>query len=70
MSVSSSVIAKDIDLGGGIRYIEERHTINDGSVRIVRYQCPEGFDKAARMAARVIEINDRLAAEEFEGLVE
>ena len=60
MSIVSSVIAKDINLGYA-RYVEERHTDSTGAVYAVRYQCPAGFDTATKLAARAVELAETLA---------
>jgi hypothetical protein len=69
MSITSSVVSTDLDLGYA-RFIEERHTDSVGNVYIVRYQCPVGFDTAARLAERAVDLAQQLAQAEFEQQVQ
>ena len=61
---SESIIDAHVQANGS-RYVIERHTDVDGVVRqIGPYSAPEGFDVAARLASRAVEISDQMAEAE------
>jgi hypothetical protein len=54
----------------GSRYTIERHTDDSGKVyQVGPYLAPEGFDVAARMASRAVQINEQLAEAEAQALL-
>lgn len=68
MSIISSTISKDRDHGFA-RFVEEQHTDSTGAVYVRRRHVPYGYDAQADLAAHAAEINEMLAAQELEGLV-
>lgn len=68
--VSSETIIDAHTQAGGGRYVIERHTDDAGVVHQVGpYLAPEGFDTAARLAARAVEIDAQLAEAEAQALI-
>jgi len=62
---SASTLDAHTQTGGGARYLVERHTDDLGLVHTVGpYLVPDGFDVAARLAARVTEMNVNFAEKE------
>lgn len=56
---------------GGGRYVIERHTDDAGVVHQVGpYLAPDGFDTAARLAARATQIDEQLAEAEARALID
>ena len=58
------------DIGGGRYYVVERHFDRDGKeVRILHVVGVPEQDIDAVVAARVVEIDERLANDEFEAII-
>ena len=72
MPIITSTYAADAHTQrSGGRYVIERHTDGDNRVyQVGPYLAPEGFDIAARMAARAVEISDQLAEAEAQALTD
>ena len=67
---SVTIIDAHTQVSGG-RYVIERHTDDLGKVHQVGpYLAPAGFDTAARLASRAIEIDTQLAEAEAAALLE
>lgn len=71
MPIVSSTYTQDAHTQrGGERYTIERHTDDAGKVYSVGpYLAPEGFDVAARMASRAVQIGEQLAEAEAQALL-
>lgn len=66
---SQSIIDAHTQQGGG-RYVIERHTDGDGKVyQVGPYLASEGFDMAARLAARASDLSEQLAQAEADALL-
>jgi hypothetical protein len=66
---STHTIDTHAQVGGG-RYVIERHTDDAGRVyQVGPWLAPEGFDVAARVAARASQINEQLAEAEAQALL-
>ena len=72
MSIVSSAYTQDAHTqAGGGRYVIEQHTDADGQVyQVGPYLAPAGFDVAARLASRAVEINNQLAEAEAQALAD
>ena len=69
--VSSAAIIDAHTQQGGGRYVIERHTDDAGVVHQVGpYLAPDGFDTAARLAARATQIDEQLAEAEARALID
>ena len=71
MPIVSSTFTQDAHTQrDGSRYTIERHTDDAGRVyQVGPYLAPEGFDVAARMASRAVQINEQLAEAEAQALM-
>lgn len=56
MSITASVVLSDSAQKDGRRWIIEQHTDNIGLKYLIFYLCAAGFDKAAALAARAIQL--------------
>jgi len=63
--LTSVVIVDTYSQANGSHYVIERHTDTEGVVyQMGPYLVPLGFNVEARMAQRVLEINEQMAEEE------
>lgn len=70
MPVVNSVYAVVSTQPDGSAWIKETHEISDGSFVTHTYSASAGADYSAIMAARVPTINERLASDELERLLD
>ena len=71
MPIVSSTFTQDAHVQrDGSRYTIERHTDDAGRVyQVGPYLAPVGFDVAARMASRAVQIGEQLAEAEAQALL-
>ena len=69
MAIVNSTFAVGHSQADGRRYVTEAHTDSAGGVHVREYLAPVGADHAAIASAYAVDLADRLAEAELEGLL-